>query len=72
MEERNFANLVERVAEKVPSAKQAIRQAFEAVRDNGELLTLSVDEVNLLEAYQLWKRTAESASGVFHYRKISK
>jgi hypothetical protein len=69
MQEEHFESLVSRVAERVPTVKEEIRKAFEAVRDNGELLTLARDEVRLLFDYRLWKASPNATSGVFHWKK---
>lgn len=72
MQEQQFEELVQRIAEKLPTFKDAIRKEFEAVRDNGELLTLARDEVRLLYDYRLWKRSSDAATGVFHWKKPDK
>ncbi len=73
MEDRNFSALVDAVVEKTPDAPQGvkdrIRLAFEAVRDNGELLTLKPDEVALIEDYRLWRSGHEGAGPVFHWKR---
>ncbi len=72
MEQRNFESLIEKVQDQAPATlKQRIRQAFEAVRDNGDLLTLSRDEFRLLFDYRNWKSTPASVSGVFHWKRPS-
>lgn len=81
MQQEQFDNLTDRVTarmqEALPEAKPGgvasrIRREFEAVRDNGELLTLSRDEVRLLYDYRLWKKSADGAVGVFHWKKPPK
>ncbi len=69
MQEHQFEAMVERVAEKVPGAREAIHREFAAVRDSGQLLTLNTEEVNLLEDYRGWKRTSDAASGLFHWKR---
>jgi hypothetical protein len=69
MEEKHFNDLVERVAERVPTAKEAIRREFQAALDSGQMLTLSREELRLLYDYRLWKRSSNAAGGVFHWKK---
>lgn len=79
MEEQHFNKLSEAVSsrledtlqQKPGSLRDRVRREFGAVRDNGELLTLSRDEARLIFDYRLWKASSSSVSGVFHWKKPS-
>ena len=77
MQEQHFDKLSEAVSSRLEDAlekrpgslKDCVRREFQAVRDNGELLSLSRDEARLLFDYRLWKVSSDALSGVFHWKK---
>lgn len=69
MQERHVESLIQTIEEKVPGAKEQIRREFEAVIAEGKLLSLTEEEVRLVESFRQWKRTSDAAGGVFHWKR---
>jgi len=79
MQELDYQNLQDDITQKIvevsPSLtprdilRASVREAFEKVKEEGKLDSLSPDEVCLLRDYRLWKLSFNSVSGVFHWKK---
>ena len=71
MQEQNYNKLVSAVAEVISeqpygSVWARVERAFSDAVDRGEILTLSIDEVDALKEFRIFKKTGNS---VFHYKR---
>jgi hypothetical protein len=78
MQQQDFtdlqADVVKNLMEQVPEAKKEdlekkTEEAFRKLTEEEKIMTLTVDEVDLLLAFRKWSASPGSASGVFHWRK---